>query len=634
MQVIEQLSREFNANISSSLDICQVLERGQANTPLADLFQQLQKNLGNKPLGITLIGLTPATRNAALKWLYGHNFAVFSLEVSQQIGLLEVQLKDQGYSLEKSTGERLEFDSWDEFMHAAQEARLFAAVSPDQVRTKGALKIGTQSVTTARNLQVLIPESCEFIANSPALLSRLLAESNLVMVAGEPDQQLTASDQAVLAQLLDDMVACWPLLPVDELNPDTRFPEKGWWTQLKSAVTLSPTLLTTHVDAAIPTALAEVSHNLRQGLQFALQTKRLHSVSEAMKERYEQELRQLNSRKSRESRRSDESSPALDYSFWSQLKTELADEIQSLQKDLQESSRRREVPTGTTHVSLKQLIDTIDYDDLDREDHYKVIKLSLSRKSQDDLTGFIQQQSKQQLRQDGESIQQRLQTLLDRISDKLQKQTGALIGWQLPKLPEKTIWQDMQELISLELRYQGELPKRGFIDRLSEGRKSVMVVMMSVMLLGYVGMDLRSSPWLSFIVVPMFFGAIGYSFYSFRKDEEYRLDKELTRVREELLSAGRRTITDLNRLKQTKLNEFTDQQKKQWLQQLESFAKEQQNKQQAEQAQAASKAKARIGAIDSQLSELNSLSSTVQRVSREVQNLLEKTRQMLSQLNK
>ena len=165
------------------------------------------------------------------------------------------------------------------------------------------------------------------------------------------------------------------------------------------------------------------------------------------------------------------------------------------------------------------------------------------------------------MRQDGESIQQRLQTLLDRISDKLQKQTGALIGWQLPKLPEKTIWQDMQELISLELRYQGELPKRGFIDRLSEGRKSVMVVMMSVMLLGYVGMDLRSSPWLSFIVVPMFFGAIGYSFYSFRKDEEYRLDKELTRVREELLSAGRRTITDLNRLKQTKLKEFTDQQK-------------------------------------------------------------------------
>ncbi|MDZ7901330.1 MAG: hypothetical protein U5L01_01750 [Rheinheimera sp.] len=67
MQAIEQLSREFRASISTSLDICQLLERGQANTPLADLFQQLQKNLGNKPLGITLIGLTPENRNAALK---------------------------------------------------------------------------------------------------------------------------------------------------------------------------------------------------------------------------------------------------------------------------------------------------------------------------------------------------------------------------------------------------------------------------------------------------------------------------------------------------------------------------------------------------------------------------------------
>ncbi|MBN8445322.1 MAG: hypothetical protein J0M22_07625 [Gammaproteobacteria bacterium] len=633
MQAIEQLSREFRASISTSLDICQLLERGQANTPLADLFQQLQKNLGNKPLGITLIGLTPETRNAALKWLYGHNFAVFSLEVSQQIGLLEVQLKDQGYSLEKSTGERLEFDHWDDFMGAVHDAKLFAALPPNNA-DKGALKVGTQSATTARNLQVLIPESCEFIAKSPALLSRLLAESNLVMVAGSPDQQLSGTDQAVLAQLLDDMVACWPLLPVDELNPDTRFPEKGWWTQLKSAVTLSPTLLTTHVDAAIPTPLAEVSNDLRLGLQFALQSKRLHSITEAMTERYEQEVRQLQSRKSRESRRTDGPTTTLDYSFWSQIKTELGDEIQALQKDLQESSRRREVPTGTTHVSLKQLIDSIDYDGLDREDQYKMIKLSLSRKTQDDLTGFIQQQSKQQLRQDIESIQQRMQALLDRISEKLHKQTGALVGWQLPKLPDSQIWQDMQELISLELRYQGELPKRGFIDRLSEGRKSVMVVMMSVMLLGYVGMDLRSSPWLSYLVVPMFFGAIAYSFIGFRKDEEYRLDKELTRVREELLSAGRRTISDLNRLKQTKLNEFTDGLKKQWQQQLEQFGREQQSKQQAEQEQSASKAKARIGAIDSQLSELNSINSQVQKVTRDVQSLLEKTRQLLSQLNK
>lgn len=629
MHALEALHREFSSNVSNSLSVCQLLERGQANTPLADLFAQLQKNLQHKPLGITLIGLTPAARSAALKWLYGHNFAVFSLEVSQQIGLLEVQLKDQGYSLERSTGERLEFSRWEDFMQAVHDANLFAAVDD-----KAALKVGTQTSTNARNLQVLIPESCEFVAQSPALLSRLLAESNLVMIAASPDHQLSAVETSVLQQLLDDMVACWPLLPVDELNPNTVFPEKGWWTALTSAVRLSPTLLTTHVDAAIPSTLAEVGNDLRLSLQFALQTKRLQSVTTAMTERFEQEVRQLQSRKSRESRRSDGSSTNLDYSFWSQLKTELADEITALQKDLQESARRRDVPTGTTQVSLKQLIDTIDYDDLDREDQYKVIKLSLSRKSQDDLTGFIQQQSKQQLRQDGETIVQRLQALLDRISDKLHKQTGAMIGWQVPKVPDADIWQDMQELISLELRYQGELPKRGFVDRLSEGRKSVMVVMMSVMLMGYVGMDLRSSPWLSYIIVPMFFGAIAYSFIGFRKDEEYRLDKELTRVREELLSSGRRTMTDLNRLKQSKLTEFTDALKKQWQQQLEQFGRDQQAKHQAEQDQAASKAKARIGAIDSQLSELNSVQSQVQRVGRDVQSLLEKTRQLLAQLNK
>ncbi|MBB3168025.1 hypothetical protein [Simiduia aestuariiviva] len=626
MNTLPQLTEEFQSCTQQGLSVCQFIERGQANTPLGDLFEQLQRGASNKPLGITLLGLSEDARSAALKWLYGHNFAVFSLEVCQQIGLLEVHLKERGYSLEKSTGERQEFDSWDDFMAAIGAAELFEkSANAAASGAKGALKIGTEAPTGVRNLQVLMPENSAFVAESPALLTRLLTESNLLMVAAAPDYQLTEVDKQVIKHLQEDMVAFWPLLPVDELSEDLAIPEKGWWTQWHSIITLPPTLLTTHIDAAIPAHLAEVRDELRMAMQLALQVKRQVSATDALSDRYEQELKQLQSRKKREARKSSQDqSQAPDLTFWSQLRTEINDECQAATRALQEASRKRELGSSTGNAQLKQHTDSLTIDDLEREDGYKTVKLTLGKQYQSELMRFLQHNSKQALQQDLQSLQSALQAAADRLAEKCAQQLGYKPVLAVPAPDEKSLWQDMVEMIGLELRYQGELPKRGFIDRLSEGRKGAMALMMSVMLLGYIGVDLRTSGWLGMVLVPVFIGTIIYTFISFKKDEAHRVDKELSRVREELLASSRRLSAEISRLKQTKLAEYTDALKKQWSLQLEQTAKDVSARTQAERDQIAHRARTRIGAIDTQLSEWQNYRLTVQRLITNVQQLHDK----------
>ena len=162
MASLQQVKTNFKNNIKKSLDVCQFVERGQAQTPLTDLFSRLETDLNNRPFSITLLCLDQESRLAALKWLYGHNFAVFNLEVSSQIGLMEIHLRNRGYSLEKSTGERQDFENWEQLAEAISEARL---VKDDG---KADIRLGAEARTGVKNLHVLMPESAQFINDSPA----------------------------------------------------------------------------------------------------------------------------------------------------------------------------------------------------------------------------------------------------------------------------------------------------------------------------------------------------------------------------------------------------------------------------------------------------------------------------------
>lgn len=624
---LSSLRASFKQCISDSISLCEFFERGQAATPLGDLLHKLENETPNRPLGVTLLALTPEARQAAVKWLYGQKFSVFSLQITNQVGLLEVHLKEHGYALEKSTGERLEFDDWDSFLSAVNASNVFETSSEE-------VKVATQVNTAVRNLQVLLPESSQFVHDSPSLMTRLVRQTNVLMVAAPPDYRLTDIDTQVVNQLKVDMGAFWPLLPVDELADDVNIPAQGWWSQHQSLLTFSPTLLTTHVNAKIPPQLAEVNDVVRETMLLMHSVTRFSSVVEAISDRYEQEISQLQSRKKREQRKTQPvEASMLDPNFWGQLRTEMGEVAASLQKQLSEQNRKRELATSAGQAGLNQLIDNLSYQDLNKTLSYKVFKLNLCDEAIQKLTRYIQQQQRTALAEDITVINQQLQNAAETLAVKCQQQLGYRPTFAVPALPESTLWAELRDSLGLELRYQGEIPQKGFIDRLSEGRKGVMVLLMIAMLLGYVGIDLRSSGWMGLLVLPIFIGAIIYTYISFNKEEQYRLDKELVRVREEISSTGRRLTNDLQRLKMNRLSDHIEQIKKLWQQQIETISREHQAQVIKDKEQNSAKARTRLQAIETQLQDWSHYRLPVQKLLSASSQLLINTRQYLSQLN-
>lgn len=626
MASLQQVLSSFQQNIERSHEICRFVERGQAQTPLSDLFTKLETDLNNKPLSIALLCLTDDARRAALKWLYGHNFAVFNLEISSLIGLMEIHLRDRGYSLEKSTGERIDFDNLEQLSEAIKGVQLIKGNKSD-------LRLGAETRSGVKNLHVLMPESAQFIQDSPALLTKLMRETNVLMVAASPHHVLSDVERKVLNDLLENMSGFWPLLPVDELGNNISIPEQGWWHSHQPAIKLAPTLLTTHVDAKLPMFLTDADDSLRQALHLLQISKKFLSACEAVDDRFEQEVRQLISRKKREARTTTtENAP--DLNQWSNIRNMIGDEINAISRNLQDINRKRELNNSTGSVSLKRHIDSLTPEDLAKEDGYKLIKLTLSQNYINDLMHFLESTTKQSFKDDLEKVN----TAVDSIINKSVEQLGKGMGYR-PTLTNtimdaSTAWKDLHELIGVELRYQGEMPKRGFLDRLSEGRKSVFVILMSASLLGYMGIDMRKTGWLSIIIFPVFLGAIIHTFRSWKIEDRVRLEKEINRVRDEVLNNSRRLITEVNRQKNILFNNYLDSVKKNCQQQIETLGREWQDKIKVETRQEAQKTETRIQGIDNQLKNWQKHRMPIQQLNREAAQLLLDSKACVEQLAK
>lgn len=588
--------QQFVQQLQQCQQACQFIEKGQAETPLADLFKSLETDLDHTPFTVTLLALTPAARAAALKWLYGQDFAVFSLEVSDQIGLLEVQLKDKGYSFEKSTGERLEFDKWNELIEAInREDLLDATLKPD-------LRMDTQADKGLKSLRVLIPESPQFIQQSPALLTKILRESNVLVVAAPVHHQLDEGDRQVIEDLLEDMQAFWPLLQIDELVDDINLPKLGWWQLGKAAINLDPQLLTTHVEAGLPELLTHRDNDTRQALSLLLAAKRSTAAADALGERYEQQLRQFSSRKKRETRKQESPSPLANSSNpILPLRTAVIEQFSELPKLLQAATRKRELITATTNVDLKQHVDTLTVAEVERVEGYQHYQLSLGETYKNDLIKFLQASLRNGLQQDVISVQQSLGSISEKISSETERLLGSALVVPAWEFDQRQLQDELFEALGVEMRYQGEMPRQSFFNRLGRGRQALMGLMLAGMVMGSLVPEWRQT--LMMLGLPLFLGGVLYSYISMPKEEHARMEKELSKIRDEVLSVARRLLADGNRYKQSQLVDALERVKKQWLQQLDDQSRHWQEQQQQQQQQHQQKVRERIQTIEHQMAE-------------------------------
>ncbi len=619
--------------------VCEQLERGQADTPLAEHFRQIETDIESAPFSIVLLGLTTEARTAALAWFYGKDFSVLSVNVAKQLGLVEINLREQGYTIERSDGNRLEFDRLDPFMQALQESDVLNPNDGDQ--WVDPVRLGINTSQGLQGLKVYMPESPEMILKNPGLLNRVVTQANLLVVAAPLHYDLSDQDQQAILEISQNMDGFWPLLVVDELEEDTNLPSIGWWQKHKApTVQLKPQLLTTHVAAKVPGMLQDMDDATRQALFLYLQACRVIHASEAVQERAQQEARQLQSRKTREQRKakageSDVKADATERHEWDNIRNYLNDEMTRLNKNIQELGKKALLPDSTIVSQLDQFIGRLQVDDLNQEPGHKSVKLTVKDSFLNELKNNVKGLLKNQLRNELASLSSNLKTQQEKIETDVRELSGQPQSLPLTSADESAVWGSLKEQLSVSVRYRGEMPKRGFMSRLGDGRKAIMGISMMAMIIGGVfkavwGIDFRA---MIMIIAPLIFiGAVVYSFIVWPKEDAERLSKELDKVRDGLSSELKRLLNELQRDKQSKINDHLDNEKKSVTRKLEEIMRETQSQQDKASGQQKEQAQTRIQQIDQQVRDLQNIERDITGLMRQCETLERDGKQQLNNL--
>lgn len=543
--------------IAEALRLCESLERGQAATPLSDLFRQLQAELHDASFPVAVLALGPGSKTRALEWLYGQEFAVLSAQVSSRIGLLEIHLRERGYLLESSDGQRQEFDDLEAFQAAISASDLLSRPLDESLRHPP--RFATRPAGNLRHLKVLLPDSPQLVREHPALLTHLVRNAAMLVVIAEPGYSLSETDRVVIHDLLAEIPAVWPMLFVDELAEET-LPNGGWWKSLDAPFVLPPRLLTTHVAAPMPQFFTEIDDPQRELLRRLHLLERVQLARQALADHYEQTLQQLQVRHKREKQRGESAgAPVAETAGeWSALRNRLALELQRVQKLLDERSRRRLLAGSDLDNRIRELTDSIRSGDLAVEKGYKTSRLVLDDRLTHAFEQEMRQLAKNALRDDLALLEQELKTLFETTANAALSLVGHGVVLDRPPLDEREVWADLKESMRVEFRYTGEMRNRGFFERISEGRRTLFVMLMLVSMLGYFGINLRNSALLPYLLGPAFLAAIAWSFYAWRKEDRQHIEKELAKIRSEALQLARRLAADLDRLKLKRLGEYLE----------------------------------------------------------------------------
>jgi hypothetical protein len=610
------------------ISVCDQLEKGQADTPLAEHFEKIEKCIDSSPFSMVLMGLTTEARTAVLAWLYGKDFSVLSVNIVKQLGLVEISLRERGYTLERANGERQEFDSLDPFMDALQQSDILSPFDGED--WVDPIRLGVNNAKGIQGLKVYMPESPDMVLKNPGLLNRVITKANLLVVAAPLHYELSDKDQKAILEVSENMDGFWPLLTVDELEEDTSLPEIGWWqVHNVPTVQLKPQLLTTHIDARIPSMLNDIDDNVRQALFLYLQARRVIHASEAVDERSQQELRQLLGRKKREERKAlanenELKSGGTERHQWDDIRSSINDNITKLNKNLQEQGKKALLPHAELTRQLSLFVTKLQVSDLNQEPGHNTIKLSVKDSFLEELKSQLKGLLKKQFKSEMATLTSELNKQQKNIEIQATKITEQPQILTLTSPDEKALWSSLKEQLSVSIRYRGEMPKRGFMSRLSDGRKAIMGISMMAMVIGGVfkavwGVDFRS---MIMLIAPLIFiGAIVYSYIVWPKEDAERFAKELDRIHDGLATEIKRLLSELQREKQVKISDHLDTEKKSLLKKLDELSRKTHRDQETALNQQKQQANKRLGQIEQQIKELQLITRDVTLLKRDCDKL-------------
>lgn len=602
------------------------LERGQAERPLHTWFEEVRRELQAQPLTVTLIASSEAARQAVLGTLVEEAFRSVTIRQTTYPGLLEIVLSGAGYALEAPGGRRAEFAALAALLQALDEV----TATPDEAGNDVSIwRVSLRSPPERQGLQLLVPESVEAVGRSPALESVIVARSQVLAVAAGENAPFAGGDFPILQRLCGAIGFALPIAVAPS-------PELAQSLARELAAARVGTVLPGQSLATIPSLLTvnAPANSLRRQLQHSATAKRLLLACDAIQARYDADSRQLQARRARDEAltRADVGAEGRGRRGHEGLRQRAGDEFASLARIADETSRRALLPDSVVGKRLRELVDEARPEDLRQETDHQQINLTLDARYLHRFEQGLRKAIKEHFKQDMAATREALHALKLRAERELEEAgQPVVVGWL--DIGDEDLWRRISELMNFEVRYRGQIPKRGFLQRLGEGRRLVFAVLMVASLLGtLVGVNFREGVFMGVILLAVFIGAVWYSYRSWETQDQSRLESEIQKVRDQLLQEARRLVSDLMQEKRLRISDYIEQQKRHYLQQIDDQARartEQDTQRAHEQRE---RARARLRQLDTQLKELQMIAPRIARLKQECSKLQADTERAIREL--
>ena len=592
--------------------LAEELERGQAERPLGTWFEEAHHEFQGQPLVVTVITSSESARQTLLGTLVEDAFRSVAIRQTVYPGLLEIMLSGSGYALEVSGQRRIEFDALPALLDALQ-----TLTSPGNTGEADVSiwRVSLRSPPERQGLQLLVPESLDAITRSPALESVIVARSHLLAVAVGENTGLNSGETALLQRLSMAIGYALPLsasetlAPAESLRRDLGFARTAIVLPAESLATLPGVLVASSPASAI-----------RQKIQQSAAAKRLLLACETVQVCYETDMGQLQSRRQRDEAltRSSTSPEQSGRRGVDTLRQKAGGDFSSLLRIVDETGRRALLPDSVIGKRLRELIELLRSEDLRQETEHQQITLSLDERYQHEFQKELKKAIKEQFKQDMSAIREALVTLRQRAERDMESSgQPSVLSWV--EVGDDELWRRISELMSFEVRYRGQMPKRRFLQRLGEGRRIVFGALMVASLLGtFAGINLRQYWPIGVILLSVFIWAVWKSYGTWRADDESRLQSELQKVRDQLQQEGRRVVGELLQEKRLRIAEYIEQQKRHYLQQLESLDSARTEREIAAAQEQRERATHRLRQLDAQLKDLQGLGPRLTRLRQDV----------------
>lgn len=230
------------------------------------------------------------------------------------------------------------------------------------------------------------------------------------------------------------------------------------------------------------------------------------------------------------------------------LRAELADALQALGRSVAERCRRTVASDSGVQGRMLAEVAKLGESDLAHEHTRQAIRITLSRGLQVDLQQAMRRHVEQDVRAMVDEANALLRELGSMVERALRTDFACAQPCAVPALRTEPFMERVDDLVQIAVRYRGTLPRRGFMHRLAEGRKSIFTVLMFVSLFGsFLGFNWRSHMALGWLFMAGFVVAVAWTYRSWQDDDRERIEEELEKAREQLRMESRRALGDVYR---------------------------------------------------------------------------------------